>query len=329
MRRRDFLALLGGAAAGWPGPLSAEQAGPVRRVAVVMSTSAADPESRSRIAAFEKGLRELGWTEGRNLRIEYHWADNPDALRKNVAELVRAAPDLIVASSTPVMAALKEHGGTVPTVFVQVTDPIGQGLVSSLARPGGHLTGFTTFEFTIGTKWLETLKQAAPGVTRVALVFNPQTAPFADLFRRPIEAAAASFGITPVAAGARDTEELESMGAAFAREPNGGLVVLPDVSTINYRGLIVALAARHRLPAIYPYRFFATSGGLLSYGPDVVDVFHRVASYVDRILKGANPGDLPVQAPTKYELVINLNTAKTLGLDLPETLLARADEVIE
>jgi putative tryptophan/tyrosine transport system substrate-binding protein len=294
-----------------------------------MSFAANDPEAQLRVAAFEKGLRELGWTEGRNLRIEYRWAYNANVLRTHATELVHMAPDLILANSTPVMAALQEQRHAIPIVFTQVTDPVGQGLVSNLAHSGGNLTGFTSFEFSIATKWLETLKQIAPRVTRVAVIFNPETAPFADLFWRPLKAAAASFAVTPISAGVRNTDELERMADAFAREGNGGLVVLPDVSTTNHRALIVALAARHRLPAVYPFRFFTASGGLLSYGSDVADVFRRAASYVDRILRGTSPGDLPVQAPTKYELVINLKTAKALGLEVPPSLLARADEVIE
>jgi putative ABC transport system substrate-binding protein len=328
MKRRQFMTLLGGAAA-WPAAARAQQGERVRRIGVLMSFAAGDPESRLRIAALEKGLRELGWVDGRNLRIEYRWADNPDALRSHATELAAMTPDLIVANSTPVMAALAEQTRTVPIVFAQVTDPVGQGFVANLGRPGGHVTGFTIFEFSIGTKWLETLREVAPHVVRVAVVFNPETAPFADLFWQPIEAAARSFGITPTSAGVRSTGELERMAEAFAREPNGGLMVLPDVSTTNHRALLVALAARHRLPAVYPFRAFATSGGLLSYGADVADVFRRVATYVDRILKGTSPGDLPVQAPDKYELVINLKTANALGLTVPPTLLARADEVIE
>jgi putative ABC transport system substrate-binding protein len=329
MRRREFITMLGGAALAWPLPARAQQSERVRRVGVLMSSAAGDPEAQLRVAAFEDGLRDLGWIKGRNLRLEYRWADNADALRTYATELARSAPNLILANSTPVMAALQEQRPTVPIVFTQVTDPIGQGLVSNLGHPGGNLTGFTSFEFSIGSKWLETLKQVAPHVTRVALLFNPATAPFADVFWRPIETAARSFAIAPVSVGARNTDELEQLVEAFAREPNGGLMVVPEVSTVNHRGLIVALAARHRLPAVFPYRSFAASGGLLSYGVDVVDVFRRAASYVDRILKGTAPGELPIQPPAKYELVINLKTAKTLGLDIPPMLLARADEVIE
>jgi ABC-type uncharacterized transport system substrate-binding protein len=250
-------------------------------------------------------------------------------LRRNVAELARMPPDLILAISTPVMAALREQGLSVPIMFVQVTDPVGQGLVSNLARPGGHITGFINFEFSIGTKWLEALKQIAPRVTRVALIYNPETAPYADLFQRPVEAAAPAFAVMPIAIAARSAVELERAVDAFARTPNGGLLVLPDVTNLIHRDQIIALAARHHLPAVYPYRYYAASGGLLSYGSEQTDVFRRAASYVDRILKGTSPGELPVQAPTKYELVINLKTANALGLEVPPMLIARADEVIE
>ena len=328
MRRREFIGLLGGAAA-WPLATRAQPGERMRRIGVVMSFAAGDPESQLRIAAFEKGLRDLGWVEGRNLRTEYRWADSAKTLHTHATELASLAPDLILADSTPVMAALRAETRTKPIVFVQVTDPVGQGFVSNLAHPAGNVTGFTSFEFSIATKWLQVLNEVAPRVTRVALVFNPETAPFADLFWRPLEAAAPSFAITPISAGVRSTDELERMVDAFARESNGALMVLPDVSTTNHRGLIVTLAARHRLPAVYPFRYFAASGGLLSYGTDVADVFRRAASYVDRILKGTNPGQLPVQAPAKYDFVINLKTAQALGLDIPPTLLARADEVIE
>jgi putative ABC transport system substrate-binding protein len=327
--RREFVATLGAAATAWPIAARAQQLDRMRRIGVLMSFAAKDPEAQSRAAAFENGLREVGWVKGRNLRIEYRWADNPDVLRTHATELVGMAPDLILANSTPAIAALQEQRQAVPIVFTQVTDPVGEGLVSNLAHPGGHLTGFTSFEFSIGTKWLETLKEVAPRVTRVALVFNPQTAPFADLFWRPVEAAAPSFAIVPISTGARTFAELERIVDAFAREPNGSLMVLPDVSTLNYRDAVIGLAARHRLPTIYPFRIFAADGGLLSYGTDVSDVFRRAASYVDRILKGTKPGELPIQAPTKYELVINLKTAKALGLEIPDKVLALANEVIE
>jgi len=327
--RREFLALLGGGAAICPLTARAQQPGKMRRIGVLMSFAVNDPEGLSRAAALENGLRELGWIKGHNLRIEYRWAGNPEALRTGASELVAMAPDLILANSTPVLAVLREQGRAVPIVFTQVTDPVGEGLVRNLAHPGGHMTGFTSFEFSIGTKWLETLKQAAPHVTRVALVFNPQTAPFTELFWRPIEAVAPSFAVVPTQVGPLTFAELERLLDAFAREPNGGLIVLPDVSTVNYREGIIALATRHRLPAVFPERIFAASGGLLSYGSDVPDIFRRGAGYIDRILKGEKPADLPVQAPTKYELVINLKAAKAIGLTIAPNLLALADEVIE
>jgi putative ABC transport system substrate-binding protein len=275
-------------------------------------------------------MRDLGWVEGRNLRTEYRWAlGDADLLRSAAKELLGMAPELILVNSTPATIALQEQGRTVPVVFVQVTDPIGQGVVPSLARPGGNVTGFTSFEFSIGTKWLEMLKVVAPHVTRVALLFNPVTAPFADSFRRPVERAAPAFDVTLVSATARDAAEIERVLGEFAREPNGGLMVLPDVTATSHRDLIIALAERHRLPAIYPFRYFAASGGLMSYGSDVADVFRRAASYVDRILKGTRPGDLPVQAPTKFELVFNLKALKALNIRMPPVLLGRADEVIE
>ena len=326
--RRHFVTLLGGAAATWPLTTRA-QTMRTRRIGVLMGLVADDPEAQSRVNAFENGLRELGWIKGHNLSIDYRWAGDGNVLRDQAAELLAMRPDLILANSTPVTAALREQSGAVPIVFTQVVDPVGQGLVPNLAHPGGTLTGFTMFEFSIGTKWLEALKQTAPRVTRVALVFNPQSAPFADLFLRPIEAAASSFSVAPIEAAVRDPADVDRMFDKLAREPNRGLMVLPDISMTNYREAIIALAARHSVPAVYPFRYFATSGGLMSYGTDVTEVFRRAAAYADRILKGTSPGELPVQAPSKYELVINLKTAKALGLEVPPTLLARADEVIE
>jgi putative tryptophan/tyrosine transport system substrate-binding protein len=327
MKRRTFITLLGGATV-WPLAARA-QTKRMQRIGVLMGLVANDPEAQSRVDAFEAGLRELGWVKARNLSIEYRWAGDGNVLRDHAAELLAMAPDLILTNSTPVTVALREQSGAVPIVFTQVVDPVGQGLVPNLAHPGGNLTGFTSFEFSIGTKWLEALKQTAPRVTRVALVFNPQSAPFADLFLRPIEAAAPSFSIMLIGAAVRDPADVDRVFETLAREPNGGLMVLPDISMTNYREAIVALAARHHVPAIYPFRFFAASGGLMSYGTDVTEVFWRAAGYVDRILKGTRPGELPIQAPNKYELVVNLKTAKALGLDVPPTLLARADEVIE
>jgi putative ABC transport system substrate-binding protein len=300
--RREFMTLLGGAAAAWPLAARAQQPERMRRIGVLMGLVASDPEGQSRVAAFEHGLRELGWVKGRNLWIEYRWAGGGENELRNQV---------------------------VPIVFTQVTDPVGQGLVPNLAHPGGNLTGFTSFEFSIGTKWLEALKQTAPHVTRVALVFNPHSAPFADLFLRPVEATAPSFSVTSIAAAVRSADDLDRVFDALAREGNGGLIVLSDLGMTNHRDALIALAAHHRVPAVYPFRYFATSGGLMSYGTDVAEVFRRAAAYVDHILRGTSPGDLPVQAPTKYDLVINLKTARALGLEVPPTLLAIADEVIE
>jgi putative ABC transport system substrate-binding protein len=330
MKRRDFIALLGGAAAAWPLAARAQQGGRVRRIGVLMALAPSDPEAQMRVRAFEAGLRDVGWVEGRNIRIDYRWAPgDANALRREAAALLADTPDLILAHSTPVLAALRQDGLALPIVFVQVTDPVDGGFVANFARPGGHVTGFTSFEFTIGSKWLETLKTVAPTVQRVALIFNPDTAPFATKFWQPVEDAAPSFDATPMQMPVRNVGEIERAIAAFAREGNGGLMVLPDTSTINHRDLIIALAARYRLPAVYPFRVFATSGGLMSYGSDVADIYRRAAGYVDRILKGAVVGDLPVQAPDKFEFVINLKTARALGLTMPPLLLARADEVIE
>jgi putative ABC transport system substrate-binding protein len=329
MKRREFITLLGGAAAAWPLAARAQQGGRVRRVGVLQATAENDPETQARTKAFRQGLAALGWTEGRDILIDYRYAAGDAArLKAYAAEMVSAGPDLILANSTPVVAALRQ-GTPPPIVFVQVTDPIGQGFVASLARPGGNITGFAAFEPTMGTKWLAMLKEIAPGLARVALMFNPDTAPFARLFWQPVEDAAPSFDVKPIQAPVREVGEIEHAIETLARDGNGGLMVLPDISTLNHRDLIIALASRHRLPAIYPFRYFATSGGLMSYGIDVADVYRRAASYVDRILKGAKPSDLPVQLPTKFELAINLKTAKAMGLTFPISMQQLADEVIE
>ena len=328
MRRRQFITLLGGAAA-WPVAARAQRQERTRRVGVLMALAQTDPEAQVRAQAFEAGLRDLGWVDGRNLRLDYRWVPDASRLRAQASQLVGLAPDFILAPTTPVMAGLLPVSGTLPIVFVLVTDPVASGFVPNLARPGGRLTGFTAFEFSIGSKWLEALKEVAPAVKRVAVVFSPDTAPFAPLFWQPVvDAAARSFAVAPMQMPVRDAGGLAEEIEAFAREPDGGLMVLPEVSTTNNRDLIIALAARHRLPAVYPMRSFPASGGLFSYGMDAADVFRRAAFYVDRILKGAKPGDIPVQTPSKYELVINLKTAKALGLTVPPLLLARADEVI-
>jgi len=302
----------------------------VRRIAVLSGFAATDPEAQARIAALQQGLNELGWAEGRNLSIEFRWdPGGADQMRAFARELIELKPDLILGMTTPAVTALVEETKTTPILFVNIVDPLGRGLISNMARPGGNVTGFLNFEFSMGGKWLETLKQIAPAIGRVALLFNPHTAPYANSFIRVAEAAAPSFGVQPIAARVHDDGELERTVADFAAKPAGGLIILPDSFTTGHRALIIALAARYRLPAVYPLRVFAASGGLISDGGDPIDIFRRAASYVDRILKGANPGDLPVQTPTKFELVINLKTANALGLNVQPMLLARADEVIE
>ena len=302
----------------------------MRRIAMLSGLAANDSEAQARVAAFQQGLKELGWREGRNLHIDFRWSTGDATEMPTFAkELVELKPDLIVGMTTPAVAALVQETKTIPIVFASIVDPVGRGFISNMARPGGNVTGILNFEFSMGGKWLETLKLVAPAVKRVAILFNPEAAPFATSFVRVIEVSALSIAVEPIAVAVHDDAELERTVADFAAKPAGGLIVLPDVFTVGHRDLIIALAARHRLPAVYPLRAFAISGGLISDSGDPNDIFRRTASYVDRILKGAKPGDLPVQAPTKYELVINLKTAKALGIDMPATLLARADEVIE
>jgi putative tryptophan/tyrosine transport system substrate-binding protein len=332
MRRRAFITFVGGGAA-WllePHAATAQPADRMRRIAMLSGFAATDPEAQARVAALQQALKELGWTEGRNISIEFRWSTGgAEQMRKFARELVDLKPDLILGMTTPAVTALVLETNTIPVLFGNIVDPLGRGFISNMARPGGNVTGFLNFEFSMGGKWLETLKQIAPAVKRAALLFNPDTAPFAGSFVRVIEDAAPSLGIEPIATVAHDDGELERNVADFAAKPAGGLIILPDSFTTGHRDLIVALAARYRLPAVYPLRVFAASGGLISDGVDPTDIFRRAASYVDRILKGANPGDLPVQAPTKFELVINLKTANALGLSVPPMLLARVDEVIE
>ena len=329
MRRRDFITLLGGAAA-WPVAGRAQQPSGMRRIGVLTAYSESDPEAQARFGAFRERLQKLGWTEGRNIRIDTRWASaDVEAMQRFARELVALQPDLILSQSTTTTAALLQQTRTIPIVFAIVADPVGSGFVASLARPGGNATGFVVMEGSLGGKWLELLKEIAPRVTRVALPFNPATATFAEYYLNPVKAAAASLGVEAIVAPVHDRSELESVIAAQAREPNSGLVVIPDAFTINHRAEITLLAARHRLPAVYPYRDFTELGGLLSYGFDRLENWRGVAGYVDRILKGEKPADLPVQAPSKYELVLNLKTAKALDLDVPWILQQRADEVIE
>jgi putative ABC transport system substrate-binding protein len=332
VRRRDLITLLGGAAAlSVARPLAAlAQGEPPRRIVMLTGIAESDPEGQARVEAFQQGLRALGWVNGRNLRIDFRWGSGDAEVSHRLAkEAVELKPDLIVASSTPLVAALTQETRSIPILFVQVVDPLGRGFVNSLGRPGGNASGFLNFEFPMGGKWLETLKEAAPTVKRAALLYNPQTAPFGNSFVQVISAAAPGLRIDAVATPVQDRAELATKLAAFAGQPDGGIIVLPDLFNTTHREEIVALAARHQLPAVYSSRFFAVSGGLISDGVDTADLFRRAASYVDRVLKGAKVADLPVQGPTKFELVINLKTAKALGLELPATLLARADEVIE
>ena len=327
MRRRDFVALLGGAAA-WPMGVRAQQQ-PMRRIGVLTPYAADDREGQARVAALQQGLAELGWTDGRNARIDTRWgAGDPARYRQYAAELVALAPDVVVAVTSPIVAALQRETRTVPIVFVGVIDPVGAGLVASLAHPGGNTTGFTVFEYGLSPKWLALLKEIAPRVTRAAVFRDPTTASQIGLLGG-IQSVAPSLRVEVSPIDIRNVGEIEHAVAAFAREPNGGQIVLSSSLTLLHRDLIIALAAQHRLPTVYNDGAFVTVGGLISYGPNRVEQYRPGARYVDRILKGEKPADLPVQAPTKYELVINLKTAKALGLDVPATLLARADEVIE
>jgi len=296
-----------------------------------MAHPAGDPEFQAYVAAFRERLQKLGWTEGRNIRIASRWGapDDADSRQRSVKELIALQPDLIFTHTTPSTATLQQQTRTIPIVFATLADPVGSGLVKSLAAPGGNATGFIIMEPTTAGKWLELLREIAPRINRVAFLFNPATAPYAEIYLRPLEAAAASFALKALAAPVHDRSEFESVFAAQAREPNGGLIVMPDSFPNVHRAEIVSLAARYHLPSVYPWRFFAELGGLLSYGSEQSDMFRLAATYVDRILKGEKPIDLPVQAPTEYKLVINLKTAKALGLEVPPSLLARADEVIE
>jgi putative ABC transport system substrate-binding protein len=329
MRRRDFITLLGGAAATWPLAARAQQPKRMRRIGVLLSTAADDPESFARTASFLKGLQQLGWIEGRNLRIDIRWAaGDAELYRKYAAELVALAPDVILASSSPTVAALQAATRTVPIVFAHAVDPVGAGFVDSLARPGGNATGFVLFEYGISAKWLELLKEIAPALKRVAVLRDSTTAAGMGQFGA-IQSVAPSFGMEVNPVSLRDPGEIERGITAFAASPNGGLIITAAPLGTLYRELIIALAARHKLPAIYSSRFFAADGGLVYYGPDLTDQYRRAAGYVDRILKGEKPANLAVQAPTKYELAINLKTARALGITVPPSVLARADEVIE
>ena len=329
IHRREFITLLGGAAAAWPLAARAQQGDRMRRIGVLMNQAAEDPEGRARLAALVQGLQELGWIDGRNVQIDYRWgAGDADRFRRYAAELLGFAPDVILAGGGPAMAALQQATRDVPIVFALVSDPVGSGYVASLARPGGNATGFASTEFGISGKWLELLKEIAPRVTRVAVFRDASTALGIGQLGA-IQSAAPAFGMELSPIDVRDAGEIERAVATFARGSNNGLVVAAGPLASLHRELIITLAARHRLPAVYPSRFFVTGGGLISYGPDSIAPHRRAAGYVDRILKGEKPADLPVQAPTKIELAINLKTAKALGIEVPPSLLARADEVIE
>jgi putative ABC transport system substrate-binding protein len=326
LKRRAFIAVLGGAAA-WPLAAGAQQGERVRRIGVLMGT-ADDAEGQARIKALQQGLRDLGWIEGRNLRTDYRWTDGDAArIRTYAAELIKLSPDVIVAQTPPVIAAMRQASSSTPIVFAGVVDPVELGFIDSLAHPGGNLTGTTNIEFTLLGKMMGMLKEAAPGIVRAAVMFGTNTQYL--VYLHSVGAVPPTLAVELSAASVRDTGEIEAVIAKLGREPGGGLVVPPDAFTINHRARVMSSAAHHRVPAIYAYRSFVAEGGLMSYGPDVYDIFRRTASYVDRILKGAKPADLPVEAPVKYDLAINLRTARALGLEVPATLVALADDVIE
>jgi putative ABC transport system substrate-binding protein len=328
MRRREFITLLGGGAATWPLAAGAQQGERMRRIGVLITLAADDPEAQARIGAFLQGIQEFGWTLGRNVRIDYRWARDVNSISRYATELVALAPDVILANANPSVVALQRATPSVPIVFVAVTDPVAASFVENLARPGSNATGFSTGEYGTSAKWLELLKEIAPSITQVAVLQDPQNLSSLPQFAA-IQSVAPSLGVELKSLPLRDVGEIERILAAFARASNLGLIATRTQAANLQRDLIIALAARHRLPAVYPLRFFVTAGGLISYGPDIVDQYRRAAGYVDRILRGEKPADLPVQAPTKYDLVINLKTAKALALEIPPTLLARADEVIE
>jgi putative ABC transport system substrate-binding protein len=329
MKRRKFITLLGGAAAAWPLAARAQEDARVRRIGVLMSGTEADPELQSRIAVFRQTLEQHGWSEGRNVRIDIRFAAiRTDQYRALAKEILALKPDAILGHTTPVVLALQREGGSVPIVFVNVSDPIGSGVVASLARPGGNITGLMLYEEGITGKWLALLKEIAPHLRRVALMANPISTPY-HYFVRSAELVAPSLALELVPSPIKDAADIERVIETFARVPNGGLLVLPDGTSIQHRDLVIALAARHRLPTVYAHRFFVAAGGLMSYSTDIIEQNRQAASYIDRILRGAKPADLPVQVPVKYETVLNLKTAKALGLDVPPSLLVRADEVIE
>jgi putative ABC transport system substrate-binding protein len=330
LKRRDFIKLLGGAAVAWPRTVRAQGMG-ARRIGVLMELAADEPQARSNVAALQRALYKLGWSQGSNLAIDYRWApDDPVLVWKYAKELVELRPEVIVAQSSTVVATLLGRTRNIPIVFVSISDPVGEGFVASFAHPGGNVTGFTNFDSSMTGKWVELLKDIAPEITRVGFLFNPQaTACGGSYFLAPVDAAASALKVKAVMALIHDDDEIEAAFAALAREPGAGAVLLPDIFTVAHHLLVVTLAERYRVPTVYGYRFMAQRGGLMSYGVDVDNLFERAATYVDRILNGAKPADLPVQAPTKFELAVNQKIAKALGLTIPPMLLAIADEVIE
>ena len=329
MRRRDFISFLGSMALSFPIGARAQQSGRVARVGVLMGIGENDPEAKPRVEALQGGLKSLGWTEGQNIHLDYRWAAGDlDQTRRFAQEIVALKPDIVVVHSTPAVKALRELTSTVPMVFVLVADPIGSGFVASLAHPGGNLTGFMNVDAPMASKWMELIKEIAPTITRVALVYNPHTAPYQS-YLRSFDESAPMLGAKAVPTPVLDAGELETVITSLGNQRDSALFVVPDVFVQVHRELIIRLAEQYRLPAVYPYRFFPESGGLMSYGIDTVIVFRQAASYVDRILKGAAPADLPVQAPTNFQLVINLKAAKAIGLTIPESFLVRADQVIE
>lgn len=331
MRRREFIGLLMGAAATWPVAARAQQLDQMRRLGVLLAFNENDPQPTAWLLRFKQALATLGWADGRNLRMDVRWAgDSVDRMRMFAKGLVDLQPDVILAFGTPVTAALQQETHTIPIVFVIVSDPVGEGFVASLSRPGGNITGFHNSEHAMGGKWVELLTQIAPGINRLAMIFNPDTAPGRGAYYMPeFGAAARLLKVDPISAPVHSLAEIETVITALGREPGGGFVVMPDFSLFIHRAPVILLAARNNVPAIYPWREVTTAGGLLSYGPDLEDIVRRAAPYVDRIFRGAKPSELPVQVPTKFELAINVKTAKALGLEVPATLLVRADDVIE
>ncbi len=330
MRRRDFIKVVAGSMAVWPIAARAQPVDRMRRIGVLSGLGENDPEGRARVAAFQEGLQKLGWTEGRNVGIDVRWGTTEaETMQRLASELAALQPDLIVTQNTPGTATVLRQTRVIPIIFVNVVDPISSGFVASIRRPGGNVTGFISLEPAIAGKWLGLLKQIDPRLARVALLFNPATAPYFEYYLAPFKAAAPSFAVEAIAAPVRDAAELESAIAALAGAPNGGLMVMPDSFLIAQRAAVTSLAARHAVPAVYPFRSFTEIGGLLSYGSDQLDNYRRAASYADHILKGEKPSELPVQVPVKFEMTINLKTAKALGLEVPPTLAALADQVIE